>query len=270
LRRQGITNQFGWRVAFGSGFGVEATISSPFGKSNHLTRLVTLALLLTTAISAAVVSGSVTGMVVDDTGKPVVRARVFIQAGFPPGLAKQPAGPPVLTGPNVVTTMSDNKGAFSVGHLLTGHYVACAHPATQGLLNPCHWSATAPEFTIVAGKPAPAVKITLTKGAVLPIHVDDPQQLLAPVKGIMAGDLQFHIVTAKGTHHLAYIVATNKTSRDHSITVPFGTPVTVQVYSPHLVVNDSTGKPAAAAGISVGVPTAASPATLTYTVTGTK
>jgi hypothetical protein len=44
----------------------------------------------------------------------------------------------------------------------------------------------------------------------------------------------------------------------------------LRVLSPHLAVNDNTGKPAATAGVSTNVPVGSSVTTLNYTVAGIK
>jgi len=242
-------------------------------------RIITLAVLIGTGCPLAGQNpGSVTGTVVDDAGKPVARARVFIHAAFPPGTARRPVGPPVITGPFVISTMTDRTGAFQSGHLPAGKYVACAHPATQGLLNPCHWTLAAPEFTIIYGKTTTGVRISLAKGAIISIHVNDPRQLLAQAKG-NAEDLRFHLVTPKGHHYEAAIVGRDNSGQDHWITVPFGMPLTLKVVSQRLAVDDETGKPAAAAGRTVNIPpgssasaapTPTASAIFTYTVTGAK
>lgn len=228
-------------------------------------------LLFSTMPLIAQLPGSVTGTVVDDSGKPVIRARVFISQALPPTAAR-PAAPPVITGPHVITTMTDHNGQFLSGHLRPGIYVACAQYAPQGLLDPCHWSTSAPEFTVTAGQATTGVKIVMAKGAIIPIHVDDPHQLLAASSAKAAGqtDLQFHIVTAKGHRYIAPVIATSKNGRDHAITIPFGTSLNVQVISPHLAVNDDAGKPANPAGKSLNVPAATAPASLHYTVIGAK
>jgi len=175
--------------------------------------------------------GAVTGSVVDDSGKPVIHARIFINQALPANVAR-PAAPPVITGPHVITAMTDYQGNFISGHLAAGSYVACAQYAAQGLLDPCHWSTAAPNFTIAAGQTTAGVKITMTKGAIVTVHVDDPQHLLAPSPGAVQSDLRFQFVTAKGDRYDAVITAHNQTSRDHTVTLPFGAPVTLQVVVP--------------------------------------
>jgi hypothetical protein len=214
--------------------------------------------------------GVVSGSVVDDAGKPVALARIFINQALPASTPR-PAAPPVITGPHVITTMTDYQGNFVTGHLPAGNYVACAQYANQGLLDPCHWAASAPTFTITAGQTTSGVKITMARGSIVTVHVNDPQQLLSATANAVESDLRFQFVTAKGHRYDAVITAHTKTSRDHTVTLPFGTPVTLQVINPHLIVHDETGTSTSTFGRSLQVPvTAAAAAAFTYTVSGAK
>ena len=100
----------------------------------------------------------------------------------------------------------------------------------------------------------------MPKGAIVTVHVDDPQHLLTPAPGAIQSDLRFQFVTAKGDRYDAVITAHNATSRDHSVTLPFGAAVTLQVMSPALAIHDATGRPAATTGTSVQVPATAASA----------
>jgi hypothetical protein len=165
--------------------------------------------------------------------------------------------------------MTDGKGQFAA-FLPPGSYVACADTRTAGLLNPCHFATSAPTFTIAKGEILAGVKVVMAKGAVLPIHINDPQGLLAAPTGAIAPDCRVQVVTAKGYRYEAAITAHTATGRDHTITVPFGATFTVQVISPHLAVNDDTGKAAPSVGKSVAAPAAGNPGTMTFTVSGVK
>jgi hypothetical protein len=210
---------------------------------------------------------AVQGTVLDDTGKPLPGAHVLIAAALP-ATAPHFTAPPVITGPLATTATADASGAFTIPTLAAGQYIACAEAPMPGLLDPCHWATSAPTFTVTAGKTTTGVNITMAKGAVIPIHIDDPQSLLKPVTGPIDFDLQIHAVTAKGHHYNANIQASTATTRDHVITIPFGTAVTIQVLSGHFVVNDQSSEPAA--GASVSIPSGASAATMSYVVAGKK
>jgi hypothetical protein len=211
---------------------------------------------------------AVAGSVADDSGNPVAGARVFIDAA-PPAAAAQFAAPPVITGKQVAMVASGSSGAFSVRNLPPGQYIACAEAPTQGLLDPCLWASSAPTFTVTTGQSTTAVNVVLARGAILPIHIDDPMALLTPAAGPVDFKLQVHIVTSKGLHYMARIQSSTAGSRNLAMTIPFGTPVTVLVQSANLIVNNSQpGAPAAALGMSVTVPAGTSAATINYVVAG--
>ena len=215
-------------------------------------------------------AGIVFGTVVDDSGTPVIHARIFIAHALPASAAHV-AAPPVVTGPPVTTTMTDSKGEFGSTSLPAGDFVACAQLPTAAVLDPCHWGTSAPVFSIQAGKSTTGVRIVMARGAVLPIHIDDPYQLLTPAKGAIDPNCRFFVVTAKGYRYDAVIVAQGGNSRDHTITLPFGATLNLQVFSPHLVIEDgATGQPTASAGKTVATAPAGNAAQLNYTVTGTK
>ena len=220
-------------------------------------------------VGAATVNGSIHGSVIDDTGKPVAGARVVISYSLP-SAARKFTAPPVITGPFAQDAMTDSTGGFEVAAIRAGQYTACAQTLAPGLLDPCRWSTAAPELTVIAGQTLTGVRITMAHGAIIPIHVNDPQGLLTPVTGPIDFACQFHAVTAKGIHYNADIQASTATGRDHSITVPFGALVTLQVISPHLKLNDASGNAVTAQGTAVNAPFGSALATLVYTVTGTK
>jgi hypothetical protein len=138
--------------------------------------------------------------------------------------------------------------------LAAGNYVACGQSTTQGLLDPCHWALAAPTFTITGGQTTAGVNVVMAAGAVVPIHVNDPNRLLAPAAAAIEMDCRFQMVTPQGRRYEAIIVGHSSVSRDYQITIPFGMALSLRALCPHLVVNDASGAPVAAAGVSVTVP----------------
>jgi hypothetical protein len=110
----------------------------------------------------------------------------------------------------------------------------------------------------------------MAKGSVLRVHVDDPQQLLKPVAGPVDLDFEIHVVTSKGVRYSIPIQSSTALGRDHAITIPFDTSVSVRVLAAHLAVNDQSGKLFAALGTSVNVQTGTAPSVIGLTVTGKK
>ena len=224
------------------------------------------ALFLAHLVLAAAV-GTVEGSVADPNGAPVVRARIFIAQALPAAAAR-PIGPPVITGPQMTTTMSDNKGEFIARGLPSGNYVACAQPISPGLLDPCQWAESAPTFTVTSGQTTTGVQIAMARGAIIPIHINDPQQLLKPVVGKTDPNLRVHLVTAKGFHYEAPIVGQTAGGRDHAATVPYGTLFSLQVLSPHLNVAGASGNSASVLGASASVAGGSAASTVVYTIIG--
>ncbi len=90
------------------------------------------------------------------------------------------------------------------------------------------------------------------------------------VAGTIDPTCRFDIVTGKGLHYSARIQAGAVGSRDHAITIPFATPLSLQIISPHVVLADNTGKTISSAAAAVSVAPGVIPATIAYTITGKK
>jgi hypothetical protein len=124
---------------------------------------------------------------------------------------------------------------------------------------------------VAAGETTAGVTVTMAVGAVVPIHISDPLAMLAPVSGSqMNFDLQVHAITSKGLHYIAETQASSAVSRDLAITIPFGAAVTLQVRSPHLIVNDQMGNPVPSVGAGISVAAGTVQAGITYVVAGNK
>jgi hypothetical protein len=225
-----------------------------------------LALGIVCAHCLLAANSSVTGSVVDDTGHPIAGARVLIS--YAASIKSPVPAPPVVTGSLAAMVSSDATGAFHADGLAPAQYIACAETLAPGYLDPCHWSTSAPAFTISAGQTTSSVKIIMVKGSVIRVHVDDPQQLLRPVAGPVDLDFEIHVVTSKGVHYSAPIQSSTALGRDHAITIPFDSPVSLRVLSAHFTVNDLSGKAFASAGTTVNEPTGTTPAVIGFRIMG--
>lgn len=238
----------------------------------HFVALFALNLTLLSAQSVAG-PGAVRGTVVDDSGKPVVGARVFVDQALTTILAA-PVGSPVIAGPQANSATTDANGQFTA-FLKSGNYVACAQIAATGLLDACQWKGSALPFSVKPGHTATNLQIVMDRGAVVTVHLNDPQQLLSQAKGPIDLSCRVQVVTPKGVHFDAAIVNRTSTGRDHAISVPFGSALSLQLACPHLAMSDGFGNAVSSAamnnpGQTVMVPAAASPAALTFAVTGTQ
>jgi len=237
-------------------------------RPNNLARRSRLAAFGVLSAHCMVAATGITGTVVDDAGRAIAGARVLINHG--PSVKPPVAAPPVITGPLAATVVGDASGSFRADNLPPGQYIACAQATAPGFLDPCHWSATAPSFALSAGQTISGIKIVMPRGAVLRIHVDDPQQLLKPASGPVDLDFAIHIVTSKGLHYSAPVQSSTPGGRDHAITIPFDTPVSLRAMSARLVVNDRSGKALAPAGTTVNVPSGTTSAAIGFTISGKK
>jgi hypothetical protein len=218
---------------------------------------------------AASTTGTLQGSVTDDSGGTVANAHVLISYA-PPAGAPHPSTGPTITGAIAARAEADSSGEFSASGLPPGQYIACAEISPPRLLNPCSWTTSAPTFTVNAGQTTQGVKIVMAKGAVLPIHVNDPMGLLKAVTGAVDFDLEIHVVTPNGAHHGVPIQAQTSSGRDYAIAIPFGAGVAVRILSAHYVVTDQSGNAVAPAGASVAVPAGTMPQQILYTITGQK
>jgi hypothetical protein len=110
----------------------------------------------------------------------------------------------------------------------------------------------------------------MTAGAVVPIHIDDPLQLLQPAASAVDLNCRVQLVTAQGYACDAVIVNGGPASRDLSITVPFNAAYTVRVISPHLAIADNFGQPVTSIGAAYVTSAASNAALIRYSVRGVK
>jgi hypothetical protein len=68
-----------------------------------------------------------------------------------------------------------------------GRYTLCARVQNSTWLNPCEWNFPTPTATVSRTNPVANVTITLKRGAVVPIRIDDVGQLLAKNEGKTPG-----------------------------------------------------------------------------------
>jgi hypothetical protein len=70
---------------------------------------------------------------------------------------------------------------------------------------------------VATGNATAGLKIVMARGAVVPVHMDDPLALLKPVAGPIDFDLQIHAITSKGHHYKAPVQTSGPLSREHAI-----------------------------------------------------
>lgn len=167
-----------------------------------------------------------------------------------------------------VQTASD--GSFRFDELNGGTYLLCAQVPQSAWVNPCQWGLQAPNVTLSSASPSATVAITLKKGAVVPIRVDDPGQLLTQYVGKIPGaDLQIGVATDNLAFSSAPIVSQDSGGRNQQLVVPFNSPVKLAVFSSQFQLS-SAGVPLPTGNsmIPVTVPSGQTAPTIELQVTG--
>ena len=138
----------------------------------------------------------------------------------------------------------DQKGAFRIGFLPPGEYFACVR-ATGGLwLDPCEWDSKLPTVSIQDEQSTADLKVTLKKGTVVEVRVDDPGRLLAQHEGKTKGAGMMVAIASDGlVLRFVPIAATETAGRTHRLIVPYETPLRLIIQGGSFVVSDSFGIP---------------------------
>jgi hypothetical protein len=127
-------------------------------------------------------SASISGLVSDDTGKPVTGARVYYnQAGQ---LRRtHPFGSFQVVAPNLSgSAVTAQDGTFRVANLPRGSYVLCASgPLPEHLLS-CQWGAQSTHVFVGRAQALSGVGMKIRTGVLLTIAIDDSAGRLSSVQ----------------------------------------------------------------------------------------
>jgi hypothetical protein len=167
--------------------------------------------------------GHIQGTVNDDSGHPVA-------GGFAVATLQSPTSHATF---NAVT---GPKGEFAFKNLPAGTYSICVHVPGGPHLNSCDWSKAA-QVTVAAGQTLANQSITLTKGALIQVRLDDPNKILTPKDDVMIG-----VYLPSGLFQPMRLAGSDPGGRTYDIAVPLSTGVRLGVHSSHLVISDDKGK----------------------------
>jgi hypothetical protein len=183
-------------------------------------------------------AGSLSGLLRGDDGSAIEGAYISVryQRVVPPGRSLPP-----LTGSYDRTARSATDGSFRLEHLRPGDYLVCVQAPRSHWLALCDWGATPLKVSIGPGQAATA-HITLRKGAILPIRVEDPARTLALNEGKTPGA---HLLAGVGAGDAlfrpALLVSEDGTGRTYHSLVPFDVPVKVVLSSSAFQLADERG-----------------------------
>lgn len=187
----------------------------------------------------APVSGTINGTLSGEDGSTLQGATIVLHL-----LAKSaPRQRPRTT---VWTSVAGTSGAFQFVGLPEGDYTLCPSLPNSTLLNPCAWGLPTPIATITSSNPTANIAVTLKRGAVVPIRIDDSAQLLAQHEGKTPGAgllVQVSDGVPGSFFRRVPVVSQDSTGRDLQIVVPFNTPLTLYIHSTFYHVSDAIGVP---------------------------
>jgi hypothetical protein len=180
--------------------------------------------------------------------------------------------PPNSRAPQFVTQAISSSGAFQYAGLNPGIYRLCVQAADPMWLNPCEWGGVPASVTVSASQPVPAVSLILKKGAVVPVRVDDPTQVLAVNDGKTPGA---QLMLSVGNDNLQQVrvpvVSADSLGRNLQVVVPYGRTINLIVSGSFFkITNVATGALLPSAPFAIPLLTALgqTPVGVHLTVTG--
>ena len=170
-----------------------------------------------------------------------------------------------------VSTTSGSGGIFSFVNLPPGLYVLCATVQQGTYLPTCDWSRTI-TFDLMAGESRGNQLIRMARGANLNIHLNDPTSALSPADTLASSRIVVGVGTPAGAFYSAPISAKQGNGRDHTMAVPFDTPLFVWCSSRNLQVTDESGHPISKLGSATyfTIPSSALGKTFTFNIVGNR
>jgi len=229
----------------------------------HLLIAVTLMSVPTLAVAPASASepGIISGVVAGLDGSAISTGSVTaspLSSVAVPGLGRTSASAPILP-----------DSTFQLPSLATGAYRICTTAPATAWLDSCEWGQTGTVAILAPGQVSAHVTIALTKGALVPVRVNDPSQLLAVKEGLGA-QLLIGVAGDSLVFRSASIASQDASGRNYQVLIPFGRALNISVTAASFQLAGQTGKSLPQLGnlFPVSVPSGQVPATLVLNVIG--
>ncbi|SPF37633.1 exported hypothetical protein [Candidatus Sulfopaludibacter sp. SbA4] len=176
-------------------------------------------------------AASISGVVVGDDGKAVRALITAVKSSLPASGGR---------------TEADVNGSFAISGLLDGSYQLCAVDHTGTYLDPCNWAETPAVVTVSAKQPVAGYKLTVAKGALLQVRVNDVGQVLdkpAAALNQMPATLIVAVMTTRHTIQPLPIVSKDSGGRNHQTAIPLNKAVSLNLFGKGFTLADTSGKP---------------------------
>ena len=173
------------------------------------------------------------------------------------GIVREESGPAIpavvlaVSGSVMRHTSSGPDGAFQFTQLPAGSYRLCAQVPQERIrrgddrfVDSCAlWESAPPPIALAAGETRKGAVVTVARGYLFKIRVNDPGKLLPPPIGKIGGNaLSLMIFDASGLPHNIPIVSQDAGGRDHAVVIPYGIPHKLEIHSTVLGLNDQIGR----------------------------
>lgn len=194
-------------------------------------------------------SAPVAGAVVTATRLSTIAAPILVAPTNPindPGRPPTPApmNPSDDRLPELFEAIADASGRFEFTALIPGNYRICARSVESGFLDPCAWHSGPPLLLpVAAGQQIVGHEITMLSGREFELIVADSTGVLEQNQSRGTGvDLVVGVWGPGGQFQPALLKLKLSTSRTYSVTVPFDTPLRLNITGRRLVMEDESGK----------------------------
>ena len=161
-------------------------------------------------------------------------------------------------------------GSFELPRLTLGAYQLCVTVPGTAWLDSCEWGRSGTVVALTPIDTSAQATISLTKGALVTVRVNDPLQLLPKNEGVAPGASLF--LGVGGDSHFfrtAAIASQDSGGRSYQILIPFGRSVNISVTSSLFQLTDQKGGTLPPGNLfPVTVPPGQIPATLVLNLIG--
>jgi len=164
-------------------------------------------------------TASITGVVRAADGTPIANATLSYGQIAPPR-----HNAPAAMIPPVASVVSASDGSFSIQNLNAGVFLVCVSVVNSTYLDPCHWSTSAPTFTLTAGLATSNTLIQPAKGQQVQVIINDPQQNFANEGTMPNAHLRLGVRAVSGTFQSELPTSSNTPGRNYPITIPLDSP----------------------------------------------